>query len=43
MQLSKEAKRALQEYRKQKPDTITFEIYTNFQHLVKLSENVKEK
>ena len=43
VQLGEEAKKVLQAYRKQKPDTTTFEIYTNFQQLVKLSENVEEK
>ena len=43
MQLSEEAKKALLNYRKQKPDTITFEIYTNFQQLVKMSQTVSDK
>lgn len=33
----------LKDYRKKRPDTITFEIYTTFQQLVQLAENAQKE
>ena len=43
MQLSEEVQRSLKNYTRQKPDTITFEIYTYFQQLLELSKNAEEE
>ena len=43
LQLSEEVKKGLEMYRKQNPDTITFEIYTYFQRLVEISENADDE
>lgn len=43
VQLSEEVQRVLKDYRRKKPDTITFEIYTTFQQLVQLSENAQKE
>ena len=43
VQLSEEVKKVLKDYRKKKPDTITFEIYTTFQQLVELSANAQKE
>ena len=42
-QLSKEVIEGLGKYKRQNPDTITFEIYTHFQRLVEISENADEE
>ena len=43
IQLSKEVQRSLENYRKQNPDTITFEIYTYFQQLVEVTKNAEDE
>ena len=43
LQLSEEVKKALTMYKKQKPDTITFEIYTHFQELIEMSKNADDE